>query len=59
MTKWIWFITNKIGLSCPIYYRKAYKKARFKRKSERMAPGFWSTCVANKERIKYEIVKNY
>ena len=32
----------------PLYLRKAYKKARHKRKSERLAPGYWRSYVAGK-----------
>ena len=45
LPKWIWFRAAKDGRDIPVYYRKAYKKARYKRKSERMAPGFWESYV--------------
>ena len=40
--KLIWFRMD----GSPLYLRKAYKKARHKRKSERLAPGYWASCVA-------------
>ena len=40
-----WFRPAKDGRDIPVYYRKAYKKARHKRKSERLAPGYWETFV--------------
>jgi len=41
----IWFRFAKDGRDIPVYYRKAYKKARHKRKSERLSPGYWETFV--------------
>lgn len=42
--KLIWF---RMGpeRDYPLYLRKAYKKARHKRKSERLAPGYWDSYV--------------
>ena len=36
---------SKDGRDIPVYDRKAYKKARWKRKSERLAPGYWEQNV--------------
>ena len=41
----IWFRFAKDGRDIPVYYRKAYKKARHKRKSERLSPGYWDAFV--------------
>ena len=45
MAAMIWFRFAKDGRDIPVYYRKAYKKARHKRKSERLARGYWDTFV--------------
>lgn len=42
--KLIWFRMGP-DRDYPLYLRKAYKKARHKRKSERLAPGYWDSCV--------------
>ena len=36
---------SKDGRDIPVYDRKAYRKARWKRKSERLAPGYWEQNV--------------
>ena len=43
--KMIWFRMAKDGRDIPVYDRKTYKKARYKRASERLAPGYWKSCV--------------
>ena len=35
----------KDGRDIPVYNRKAYRKARWKKKSERLAPGYWEQNV--------------
>lgn len=47
--KVIWFLITEKG-DVPLYKRKAYRKARFKRASERMAPGYWKACVKKGEK---------
>lgn len=44
-SRYIWFRFPKYDWDVPVYERKAYKKARFRRKSERLAPGYWETFV--------------
>lgn len=44
----IWFTNASDGRTIPVYYRKAYKKSRHRRKSERLAPGFWAKYVVCK-----------
>lgn len=46
--KTFWFAINKKGMDIPVYDRKAYKKARVKRQSERMCPGHWDMFVKGK-----------
>jgi hypothetical protein len=46
--KLIWFRMARDGRDIPVYFRKAYRKARHRRASERLAPGYWRTYVANK-----------
>ena len=41
----IWFRFAKDGRDIPVYFRKEYKKTRYKRASERLAPGYWNSCV--------------
>ena len=40
----------KDGYNIPFYVRKSYKKARHKRKSERLAPGYWDYFVKKSKR---------
>ena len=42
----IYFRQAKDGRDIPVYFRKGYKKARYKKASERLAPGYWKMCVA-------------
>lgn len=45
MRKCIWFRSARDGRDIPVYIRKSYKKARYKRASERCAPGYWNWFV--------------
>jgi hypothetical protein len=49
MLKWIWFRLSKDGRHIPVYNRKSYRKARYKRKSERLAPEFWDVYVKGED----------
>ena len=41
----IFFRSSKDGRDIPVYFRKQYKKARYKKASERMSPGYWEQFV--------------
>lgn len=47
----IYFCSAKDGRDIPVYFRKTYKKARNKRRSERHAPRYWNMFVACKMMI--------